>query len=775
MRFLPRLRLGTLGRKLRAHWKRYLLWSCLLFVGGVAALAVLFFLYAGIVATRIDERMAQLRSSRSTQFFGLYPPFQVGQKFTLPLLKDFLVEQGYQEARSEDDVGTAEFFLERGKGEATLTLARPAFTGAGHPIDAARARIEFEEIGGELFLKRVERLDTKEPQDSFENVPKKIGSYFAGRVRTQNSVPLSDIPTTMRLAVMAIEDVHFLEHSGVSVRSTARALYRDVLARKFVEGGSTITQQLMKNLFLSREKALSRKLKEAIYALIAEWRHDKETILEGYLNEVYLGQWGPHEIHGVSEGAAYYFARPVAQISLGQSATLAAIIQAPNTQDPHRFPDRTTKRRNLVLKKMLDAGFILKDEYDMAAAEPLGVVPLSRSLNDVNYFLELLMDRLPVDVQARLDKEALTIYTSLNPYLQTEAARALVENVERLKKLPAVQAQEKKGNAVQGALIAIDPRDCTVLAVQGGQSYRKTQFNRVLRGKRQPGSLFKPFVFLAGFAHSTSDDPITPLTLIDDAEFEWAYDKQTWKPRNYDNEFKGPVTLREALENSRNIPTVKLAQKVGVDAIVDVMAQAGIISNIPHVPSISLGSAEVTPLELSEAYTTIARLGERCALRPWVQVFDENKNYVADNKLLAAPALPPGPTFQTVHVLKGVFTHGTARGALSSGLALNTFAGKTGTTNEGNDAWFVGFSPSMLVLVWVGFDETAKLGLTGGAAALPAWTNFMKAARPFLTSDDFKKPDGLEPFDIDRKTNKVAEKDAPEIQVEYLVPGTEPK
>lgn len=761
---------------MKSWLKRVLLWGGLVIVTTIAATAIGLWAYASTIGQNIDERMAQLRATRVSQFYALYPPFRLKQRFTFPELSSYLFDQGYEEKRNPDGILPGEYFMARDKGIVVVTLRRRPFAGAGHPLDELRARLDFEEQAGVLTLQSMTRLENNEPLQELEGSPKKIASYFAGRLRTQNAVAISDIPVSMRTAVMAIEDVHFLEHSGVSLRSTLRAFWKDIKAKKFVEGGSTLTQQLMKNLFFSHEKKVSRKFKEALYAFLTESRHSKEEILEAYLNEIYLGQWGTHEIHGVSEGAQIYFNRPITQLNLAQSAMLAAIIQAPNNTDPHKAPEKLLKRRNVVLKKMLDAEFILPDEYQMALEEPLGVVPRDRSLNDVDYFMDLVMEQLPPDVRNRLDKDALTIYTTLNPYLQATAAKALNANLDRLRKLsPKIREKEKKGKHLESALIALDVKECNVLAIQGGHSYRLTQFNRVLQGKRQPGSLFKPFVILTAFDKSTPSDPVTAVTEIEDAPFEWKYEKQVWKPKNYEPGFQGLVTVRETLEHSINTSTARLTQKIGVPPIIETLTKAGIRTALPGVPSIALGSADVTPFELADAYASLAKLGKGCKLRSFLQIFDENRNHVFDVAKEERDALPPVPTFQTVNVMKGVFTHGTARAALSSGLPLQVYAGKTGTTNEAKDAWFAGFSPDLLVLVWVGYDEEEKVGLTGATAALPLWVDFVKSAQPFVPTDDFVKPDGVDPFEVDEKSRALATPRCPEKQVEYFVKGTEPK
>ena len=736
----------------------------------LAVLTALVIAYIGIITHRIDTRIAQLRSSQASSFYGFYPPLPLEGQYSAAEIQAIAQAQGWVSRGSPDSVVPGEFHFKTLGSGAELVAFRTDFDGPGHKLGQLKARLVFEGPPEKLVLKQIQRVDNGENLTEFAFAPKKVASYFAGRLRTQNAVSLSEMPVSVRTAAIAIEDVRFLEHHGVSVRSTLRALFKDLLARRFVQGGSTITQQLMKNLFFSNEKAVSRKIKEVVFALITESRHSKEDILEAYLNEVYMGQWGPHEIHGVSEGSQYYFNRPVSRLSLAQSATLAAIVQAPNAHDPRRHPDKCLARRNLVLKKMLDAEFILEDEYADAVAEPLGVNKIG-TLADVDYAIDLVLNRLPADLRARLDTDVLSLYLPLNPYIQATAAEVLTQNIERLKTVaPEIAEKEKKGVHLQGALISIDVKNCTLLALQGGTSYRLTQFNRVTQGKRQPGSLFKPFVFLAGFSKPL-DPPLTAVTELEDTPFEWAYDRQTWSPKNYDDDFRGTVTARETLEKSINVPTARLAERIGLEKVREVINAAGITSSIPLIPSLSLGGIDVTPIELAQAFTTLAKEGQRCELRPLLEVFDSSGNVLLQSEPKTETVLDPVAAFQTIHLMRGVITHGSGRGALAADLGDRDFAGKTGTTNEGRDTWFVGFSPSILTLIWIGYDEHEKLGLTGAAAAVPMWANFMKKIRPFVDHEKFPVPEGLREVNMDRQRKSPT---CVEPQLEYFLPGTAP-
>jgi len=759
--------------------KGLLFWGAALVLGVLSFVFLALFTYISVINSTIDSRMDQLHSAKASVFYSLVSPIQVHQKITRAELKRLLEDQAYHEVDSPDDLLAGDYAWEKGVTPPSLLLFRPEFAGAGHPLERVKARIQFDESQGTLEVREIHRLDNDTPSESFESLPKQIASYLAGRVRTQNAIALSDMPVSIRYAVMGIEDPHFLEHYGISVRGIFRAFFKNLQAGRASQGGSTITQQLMKNLFFTKQKKISRKLKEALFAFITEMRYSKEAILEAYLNEVYLGQWSTHEIHGIAEAARYYFNTPATELTLAQSALLAAMVQAPNSQDPHRYADRAKRRRDLVLKKMLDAEFILPSEYQDAVAEPLKVVAEDRSLDDIDYYLDLVTESLPRDITNRLETEALTLYVSLSPLLQADASKVLSETVDRLQRdTPALAAKAKQGHKLQASLIAVNPAQCSVLALQGGRHYRQTQFNRVLQGKRQPGSLFKPFVALTAFRTDAAEGPITPLTRFDDAPLEWAFDKQLWKPKDYEPEYKGMVTVREAIEHSINIPTARIAQRVGIAPIVDTLTKAGIRSSLPEFPSLSLGSADVSPLELAEAYTTIANLGKGCTLRPVLEVYDANRNILLENKLSLTDRLPPQPVFQTVNIMKGTFTHGTAQSTKASGLTLTNFAGKTGTTNEAKDAWFIGFSPELLVLVWVGYDEEEKIGITGAGAALPLWVDFVRNMGTYRTDTDFVAPEGLMKCEIER-TPLGQTANPPgvtgEKYLEYFRPGTEPK
>lgn len=701
--------------------------------------------YLGVVRHNLATKIDQLKANQTSRFFAQYPPLKQDQVFHPKNLDALLQLQGYRETPSLPEISGTFYWQHRNSSSPKLIFYRPSFSAPGKQLESALIGVDFEQSEKGWILNQIQRLDFQESLNSAEIPPKEIGLFFAGRLRTQHSVSLSEIPVFLRFAVIAIEDAEFLKHLGLSVRGTLRALWKDLIAMKWVQGGSTITQQLMKNLFFSREKFITRKLKEAFYAFVAEASYEKEQLLEAYLNEVYLGQWGNHEIHGVSEAARYYFGIPVEEITLAQAATLAGMIQRPNYFDPRKRIEQTTQRRNLVLRRMLDSQFILPSEFRTARAETLKLAPEQTHLENAEYFMDLVLQKLPSSVRERLDKEPMTLYLTLDPNLQSATSRVLNAHLERMEtSFKSLKENKEKGQTLQGAVIAIDVNNCQVLALNGGRSFQETEFNRVTAGTRQPGSLFKPFVYLSAF-EADLDPPITPLTEIDDAPFEWKYEGQSWSPTNYDDSFRGKVTAKYALQNSINVATAKIAERVGIKSIVKNLRKAGIVSRLPVVPSLSLGSASVSPLEMAQAYTTLARLGNYCELNPISEIFDEKGDKVElPSASTSGMGLSPEATFTTVTLLKGVLTEGTAK-LTQKYLDTSHMAGKTGTSNDFKDAWFVGFTPQFLALVWVGYDEKLPVEFPGATAALPIWIDLMRRSPHYYEeNEDFTQPKRLE-------------------------------
>ncbi len=603
---------------------------------------------------------------------------------------------------------------------------------------------------------------------------------MAGEREKRRQVALKQIPRHVVNAVLAIEDRRFYEHPGIDPIRMAGALVANLTGdRPYLEGGSTITQQLVKNIFLASvlanplEKSVRRKVTEQFMALVLERRASKDEILEFYLNEVYLGQRGSFAIHGVAEGARLFFGKDVNNLSLAEAATIAGVIHSPHNLSPFTAPTRARDRRNVVLQEMLQAGFIRQDAAQAAAQEPLVVVP--RALEaEAPYFVDAigqqLAEQFPAIVQAT---QRLDIYTTLDLNLQRLAQDAVREGLTQVDAL--LSKRKHRTGPAQAALLAIDPRNGEILAWVGGRSYNLSQYNRVLTARRQPGSVFKPFVYLAAFETAADEGrrDLTPATVVDDEPTTFWFEDKVYEPKNYEDKYDGPITLRQALAHSRNCATVKVAEMIGYKAVADLWKKMGTSMAPKPYPAIALGAFEATPYEIATAYTIFPNLGQ---LRPLHAIFQVN----ADYKPAAQPAPPPTrpvvrpeTAYLVTNMMRSVVNEGTAAGVRALGFQLDA-AGKTGTTNDLRDAWFVGFTPELLTVVWVGFDDNTALGLSGAQAALPIWTTFMIRALSGHANLPLPEPDGIVYAEIDRDNGKLAVPGCPRVIREAFLPGTEP-
>jgi len=585
----------------------------------------------------------------------------------------------------------------------------------------------------------------------------------------QRKVRLATIPRAMIEGVLAIEDRRFYLHPGVDAIRTAGALLTNVLGtRPYLMGGSTLTQQLVKNFFLSPEKTLRRKLLEQTMALILEQRLTKDEILELYLNEVYLGQRGSFAIHGVAEAARLFFGKSVSNINLGEAATIAGVIQSPATYSPFRAPDRARARRDVVLSAMSRTGFIGQDEVARVSREPLRVAAEALAA-EAPHFVDLvasLVHRTYPGIGRTTRPVA--IQTTLDFHLQREAQAAIAAG------LAAIDV--RRGDAAaEAALIALDPRTGDVLALVGGRSYNQSQFNRAARARRQPGSVFKPFVFLAAFEQAAADGrrDVTASTVVTDEPTTFLVDgSRTWSPSNYRELYDGPISLRRALALSRNVAAVKVARRAGYQRVADLWSQIGAGTAPEPYPSIALGVFEATPMEIASAYTLFPNLGLVRPLR-LVREILHGADHLALPELPARRVARPETTFVVTDMMRSVLTSGTGAGARAAGFQ-RVAAGKSGTTNDLRDAWFVGFTPDLLTVVWVGRDDNRSLGLSGTQAALPIWTRFMRRALAGRPEEQFTRPDGVQYLLIDRATGELAGPRCPDTYREAFIRGTEP-
>jgi penicillin-binding protein 1B len=756
-----RLRLPALrGRS----WKVYAAFA----VGVPFLLLSLVVSYYYVQASRlIDARMHGEFERTDPRIFGR--PFIVrrGQRLTMTQMIERLNDLGYAQRSPVEQAG--QFAI----GRDALAVVPRSGDRAGQTVRFVFAPTTPKGTGG--GLQRMEVVGKKDRVESVSmDAPLLTAIASEGREKRRD-VPLSAIPPRMIQAVIAIEDRRFYEHSGVDWFGTTRAVLTNMFgSRKYLGGGSTITQQLVKNTFLTsmwgmdraREKSPRRKFTEWLLSVALERRLSKDKVLELYLNDVYLGQRGSFAIHGVPEAARLFFGKDVSNLSLVEAATIAGVIQAPPRYSPFSNPDRAKERRNTVLHAMAETGFITPDDAERASLEPVQVV--QRALeSEAPYFVDYLAQELQERTKAT---GAVDVYTTLDLHLQRIAQDAVREGLTRVDGM----LSKRKPRFPQAALIAIDPRTGEILAMVGGRSYNQSQYNRAVNAKRQPGSVFKPFVYLAAFerAHEDGRTDITPATVVDDEPTTFTFNDQEWTPANYENEYEGPITLRRALAHSRNIATIKLAEMIGFDNVAALWKKFGIGTPPKGYPSIALGVFEATPFEIATAYTVFPNQGTIRPLRALSRIISSGKDLPIEVPALKTVARKD-TTFLVTNMMRSVLNEGTAAGARSAGFTLDA-AGKTGTTNDLRDAWFVGFTPELLTVVWVGLDDNQALGLSGAQAALPIWTQFMARALAGHPNQAFDVPEGVVFVDIDKDTGKLASPACPGTFNEAFLAGTEP-
>jgi penicillin-binding protein 1B len=599
---------------------------------------------------------------------------------------------------------------------------------------------------------------------SAELEPELISGIFQGSWQQRRLVPLKQIPDALIDAILAAEDHRFYEHHGIDIIRIVKAAWVDFSAHRVRQGGSTLTQQLMKNFFLTSKRDWRRKVKEILMAYIAERQYSKEVILENYINDIYLGQRGQEGIYGVWEAAEFYFSKEPQNLTIGEMATIAGMISSPNRLNPLHHPQLAEQRRNEVLGLMLADGYISKPAYDSAATEPLHPREVFVENNDAPYFVDYvkheLAERYPPEV---LTGEGLRVFTSLDVHAQKLAEKAVRDNLDYLEQRHASLRRKEKKDQLEEALIAVEPQSGKIRVMVGGRDYRESQFNRITQAKRQPGSAFKPITYLAALQETLDGGPehFLPTTYIDDTPFTWNYGNMSWSPKNYKDRYFGRITLEFALEESLNSATSRLANQIGLDRV-RAMAEKMGFGDLPSYPSIVLGGIEVTPMQIAQAYSIMADYGLEVQSYAVTAVVDQSGKVIEGHELQASQVLSPQLAYMIDFMLEQVINHGTGEGARKRGFTRPA-AGKTGTTNDSKDAWFAGFTPNLLTVVWTGFDQKEELGLTGAEASLPAWTDFMKAATASRPPLDFAPPPGIVVEKVDPLTGYLAGPNCPVV------------
>lgn len=605
--------------------------------------------------------------------------------------------------------------------------------------------------------------------------PELLTSAIEGSGEESRAVRLTDTPPGLVDAVLAAEDRRFFEHGALDARALVRAAWRNLRAGRVVQGGSTITQQLVKMRLLSARRTLARKLLEAWLAVLIEWRYSKDEILEAYVNEVYLGQRGPVPIHGVGAAARAYFGKELRQLSTGETALLAGMIRAPNSYSPAANPTRARARRDVVLGRMNALGMLSRSDFERARREAVRVRPPATMDASAQYFV----DHVRRELERRFGPDAprggdVRIFTTLDPALQRFAENAVARGLDRLETdVPRLRRRDPV-RRLQAALIAVDPATGEIRALVGGRDYRTSQYDRVTLARRQPGSAFKPFVFLAALRARPGGPLFTPASQVDDAPITLRVGDRPWSPRNYEDQYEGRVSVRRALQDSLNAATVRIAETVGLPGVVETARAFGFRGPLAPVPALALGAFEVTPLELARAYTPLASGGLRPARLLTIRaVHDGDAEVEPAGAAAPVQVVSPAEAYLLTSLLQGVIESGTGAAARQLGVA-GAVAGKTGTTNDGRDAWFVGYAPRLLAVVWVGFDGREAHGLSGAQAALPIWADFMRQALDAYPQPAFDVPPGVVVADIDATNGKLAGPACPVVAREVFLAGTEP-
>ncbi|MEJ2531238.1 MAG: penicillin-binding protein 1B [Halioglobus sp.] len=600
------------------------------------------------------------------------------------------------------------------------------------------------------------------PVDLMRLDPVQIGGIYPSHGEDRILVRLEDVPDTLRLGLLAVEDQRFYTHRGFSLSGIARAALSNLRSGQVVAGGSTITQQLVKNYYLTPERTIVRKLTEILMAVLLELHYGKDQILESYINEVYLGQEGPRAIHGLALAARHYFDTPVEQLGLHQQALLIGMIKGPSLYNPRRNPERALERRNLVLDVMADQDVIAVEHATVARAMPLGLNTERRIRDSFPAYLDLVRRQLRQEYRDEdLTTLGLSIFTAFDPLLQRQVERSTT----------AVLDQIDPGGELESASVVTRFDSGEVAALVGGRQVRYAGFNRALDARRPAGSLLKPAVYLAALERPRHYSLATPLQ---DTPLQVSGPGgQVWEPRNFDRQAHGSVLLHTALANSYNLATARLGMDLGLESVADMLERLGIDGGVPEVPALTLGAGEYSPMDLVAMYQTIAAGGFRMPLRSIRDIVDARgqplKRYPLEYDRTVS--------LQAVHLLhyalREVVREGTGR-AVYRELPKNfEVAGKTGTTNDGRDSWFAGFSGDLLAVTWIGRDDNGGTGLTGSSGALRVWAHFM--ARGSERSLGYRMPDGIQIHWIDNRSGALTGEGCPHARMLPFISGSEPQ
>lgn len=737
------------------QWLRAVRWR-------MAALGVLFagffgfgFYLAGVygeISGLIEQRRAALTSSVFSAPITLEPGEDIKQMHLLDRLRRLSYTQVAAVAKPGEYASSAN----------QIVIFRRPFRWGVNELGAAVFNITVDD--GVINAIR-DSAGTRLTQAMIE--PQVIGRLMADAPAERVETPLGDLKPFIVQSLLATEDRYFYYHPGFDPVRIVEAAWADLRARRLTQGASTITQQLART-FLTRQRSFARKFREAAIALVLEIRLHKDEILERYINDVPMGDYRGIPIYGLPMAARYVFGKDLHEVTPAEAATLIGMINAPSLYDPRRHPEQSRRRRDTVLGVMRRAGLLDDDQYAAAMATPIKVAadfPVRPAPYFVDY-VAALVHRLP---GFSGDLQGVTVYTTLDPQLQEEAQKSVVDNLERLERTH--RRLRHAGQRLESSMVAIDARTGAIRAMVGGRDYSRTQFNRVAMALRQPGSAFKPIVYLTALdpTRNPIERPFTLASVLPDHPMSFG----GWMPADYERSYRGTVTAVEALADSLNVPTAYLGSLLGTGRMIKTAHDMGIGEALPNRLPIALGAGDTTLLELTSAYQVFADAGTANAPYALEAVVDGQGHLVYQHEPAPKRVITPAVAYLVTGALREVMKFGTAASSKALGVDFPA-AGKTGTTEDFHDAYFIGYTPGLVCGVWVGFDNPSSIGLTGAQAALPAWVSFMKDVVPD-SSPEFAVPEGIAMATIDPETGGLATPACPHRVTVPFLPGTAPR
>jgi penicillin-binding protein 1B len=729
------------------HFKRWILVAFIIFIP-------LFAVYLNFLDQKIRQKFEGKRWDIPAKVYANPLDLYVGYALAATEFKDLLQQLHYRRDASLSSEGTYQV-----QGQ-TINLKTRSFTFWDGTQESLHLKIDFSDTA----ISKITDIDHAQNLPVARMDPVQIGSFYPKLKEDRILIKLKDAPLFLKQGLLATEDRDFYQHHGVSIRGLARAILANVRAGGLVQGGSTITQQLVKNFYLTSERTLKRKVNELFMAILLDAHYSKDEILEAYFNEIYLGQDGASSVNGFGLASEFYFGQPLKSLALPQIVGLVALVRGPSYYDPRRYPDRSLERRNLVLDKMLEQGYITEQQATEAKQQTLGVIANAhRSVNRYPAFLDLVKRQLGTDYKEQdLTTEGLKIFTTLDTQIQNAAEKTAAKKLAALEK-------GRKSKDLETAIIVTRREGGEIVALVGGKNSSEPGFNRALDALRPIGSLIKPAVYLTALSNP---EQYTINTLVQDNAIQVDNDGAHWSPKNYDHQEHGFVPLHTALAHSYNLATVRIGMDVGLKAVANTLLNLGVTREVELLPSLLLGASPLTPLEVTQMYQTLADDGFVTPLKAIREVVTGDGKQLQRYGVDTKQSIDPAPVYLTNTILQEVVSNGTAKAAYNVLPRKLNLAGKTGTSNDAKDSWFAGFSGDYLSVVWIGRDDNKPMGLTGATGALQVWIGVMKQIADKAV--DLIAPENIERVSIDSTNGLRANAGCPTARSSPYITGSAP-